>query len=144
LQRNGQKRDKTKLMGKDDRKKVFCSQLFRPKAFDMDFPQNVFYGVFELPLLRNAQKRLKKIKKLIKNKAPTPFSGHLPDIRRFQFFFLWRPLRHPGLGLGLGRFRHLLCIAHYLAETRFGFSLFGLDFLTYNYKVLHIRGVAQA
>jgi hypothetical protein len=23
----------------------------------MDFPQNVFYGVFELPLLRNAQKR---------------------------------------------------------------------------------------
>jgi hypothetical protein len=29
-------------------------QLFRPKAFDMDFPQNVFCGVFELPLLRNA------------------------------------------------------------------------------------------
>jgi hypothetical protein len=30
----------------------------------MDFPQKVFYGVFELPLLRNAQKRHKnKIKK---------------------------------------------------------------------------------
>jgi hypothetical protein len=50
-----------KSMGKDDRKKVFFSQLFRPKAFDMDFPQKVFCGVFELPLLRNAQKRHKKI-----------------------------------------------------------------------------------
>jgi hypothetical protein len=56
-QRNGQKRDKKKSMGKDERKKVFFSQLFRPKVFDMDFPQKVFYGVFELPLLRNAQKR---------------------------------------------------------------------------------------
>jgi hypothetical protein len=46
-----------KSMGKDDRKKVFFSQLFRPKVFDMGFPQKVFYGVFELPLLRNAQKR---------------------------------------------------------------------------------------
>jgi hypothetical protein len=33
------------------------SQLFWPKAFDIDFPQKVFGGVFELPLLRNAQKR---------------------------------------------------------------------------------------
>jgi hypothetical protein len=48
-------------MEKDDRKKVFFSQLFRPKVFDMDFPQKVFNGVFELPLLRNAQKRHKKI-----------------------------------------------------------------------------------
>jgi hypothetical protein len=38
-------------------KKFFFPQLFRPKVFDMDFPQKVFYGVFELPLLRNAQKR---------------------------------------------------------------------------------------
>jgi hypothetical protein len=38
-------------------KKFFFSQLFWPKAFDMDFPQIVFDGVFELPLLRNAQKR---------------------------------------------------------------------------------------
>jgi hypothetical protein len=37
--------------------KCFFSQLFRPKAFDMDFPQKVLYSVFELPLLRNAQKR---------------------------------------------------------------------------------------
>jgi hypothetical protein len=37
-----------------------------PKAFDMYFPQKVFNGVFELPLLRNAQKRHKKIKKIKK------------------------------------------------------------------------------
>jgi hypothetical protein len=49
------KRDK-KSKGKDDRKKVFFSQLFRPKVFDMDFPPKVFGGVFELPLLRNAHK----------------------------------------------------------------------------------------
>jgi hypothetical protein len=47
-------------MGKDDRKKVFFPQLFRPKVFDMDFPQEALCGVFELPLLRNAQKRHKK------------------------------------------------------------------------------------
>jgi hypothetical protein len=46
-----------KSMGKDDRKEDFFPQLFRPKVFDMDFPQKVFYGVFEPPLLRNAQKR---------------------------------------------------------------------------------------
>jgi hypothetical protein len=45
-------------MGKDERIFLF-SQLFRPKVFDIDFPQKVFYGVFELPLLRNAQKRHK-------------------------------------------------------------------------------------
>jgi hypothetical protein len=80
-----EKRPKTRLKkskGKDDRKKVFFPQLFRPKVFDMDFPQKVFSGVFELPLLRNAQKRHKKIKKI--KVHGTPFSGHLPDIRRFQ------------------------------------------------------------
>jgi hypothetical protein len=34
------KRDQ-KIDGKDDREKFF-SQLFRPKASDMDFPQKVF------------------------------------------------------------------------------------------------------
>jgi hypothetical protein len=48
MQRNGQKRDK-KIDGKRRKEKSFFSQLFRPKVFDMD--------VFELPLLRNAQKR---------------------------------------------------------------------------------------
>jgi hypothetical protein len=47
---------KKKSMGKDGRKKAFFSQLFRPKVFDMDFSQKVFNGVFELPLMRNAQK----------------------------------------------------------------------------------------
>jgi hypothetical protein len=71
---------KKKSKGKDDRKKVFFSQLFRPKAFDMDFPQKVFCGVFELPLLRNAQKHL----------------PHLVAICQiyvaFNFYFLRRPL----------------------------------------------------
>jgi hypothetical protein len=44
--------------GKTRQEKSFLfSQLFRPKVFDMDFLQKVFFGVFELPLLRNAQKR---------------------------------------------------------------------------------------
>jgi hypothetical protein len=60
MQRNGQKRDKKKIDGKRRKEKSFFSQLFRPKVFDIDFPQKVFYGVFELPLLRNAQKRHKK------------------------------------------------------------------------------------
>jgi hypothetical protein len=50
------------------------SQFFRPKVFDMDFPQKVFYRVFELPLLRNAQKRHKtnfKIKEKKERKVHT-------------------------------------------------------------------------
>jgi hypothetical protein len=62
MQRNGQKRDKRNPMGKDERKQVFFPQLFRPKVLDTYFPQKVFYGVFELPLLRNAQKRWVKTK----------------------------------------------------------------------------------
>ena len=58
---------KKKSMGKDERKKVFFPQLFRPKVFDMYFPQKVFYGVFEPPLLRNAQKRWVKTKGEKKN-----------------------------------------------------------------------------
>jgi hypothetical protein len=67
----------------------------------MYFPKKVFNGVFELPLLRNAQKRHKKNLK-IKNKKgkrhlPTPFSGHLPDIRGSILFFLGAPW---DIGLG--------------------------------------------
>jgi hypothetical protein len=54
MQRNGQKRDKKKSMGKDDRKKIFF--FFFGQKF-LDFPQKGFYSAFELPLLRNAQKR---------------------------------------------------------------------------------------
>jgi hypothetical protein len=59
----------------------------------MYFPQKVFYGVFELPLMRNAQKRHKKIKKIKKKRRhlPTPFTN-LPGIRRFQFYFSSAPL----------------------------------------------------
>jgi hypothetical protein len=53
MQRNGQKRDKTNRRTK---------ALFWQKVFDMDFPQKVFWGVFEPVLLRNAQKRHKKVK----------------------------------------------------------------------------------
>jgi hypothetical protein len=42
----------------------------------MDFPQKVFCGAFELPLLRNAQKRhktnLKNLKNAIKQISKTP------------------------------------------------------------------------
>jgi hypothetical protein len=40
MQRNGQKRDKKKSMGKYERKKVF---FLSAKSFDMDFPQNVLW-----------------------------------------------------------------------------------------------------
>jgi hypothetical protein len=53
MQRNGQKRDKKSRWGNTTGKKLFFSQLFRPKVFGMDFPQKVFCGVFELPLLRS-------------------------------------------------------------------------------------------
>jgi hypothetical protein len=36
-------------MGKDGRKKVFFPQLFRPKAFDMGFPQKVFMVFLNSP-----------------------------------------------------------------------------------------------
>jgi hypothetical protein len=68
---------KKKSMGKDERFKVFLSQLFRPKFFDIDFPQKVFYGVFELPLLRNAQKRHKKN---LQKKQKKLKGTYLPDL----------------------------------------------------------------
>jgi hypothetical protein len=62
-----------KIEGKRRQEKSFFPQLFLPKVFDMDcFPQKVFCGVFELPLLRNAQKCHKKSQKGIKKKkVPT-------------------------------------------------------------------------
>jgi hypothetical protein len=90
---HAEKRPKTRLKKirweKTKGKKLFFSQLFRPKVFDIDFPQKVFYGVFELPLLRNAQKRHKKKQK----------GTYLPDLLaicqiypRFIFFLSERPL----------------------------------------------------
>jgi hypothetical protein len=46
--------------GKKRQEKGFFSQLFWQKVFDMDFHQQIFNGVFELPVLRNAQKRHQK------------------------------------------------------------------------------------
>jgi hypothetical protein len=57
----------------------------------MYFPQKVFYGVFELPLLRNAQKRHEKPQKLKKKKyLPTPFIICQVYVA-FHFIFLRRP-----------------------------------------------------
>jgi hypothetical protein len=74
----------------------FSPLKFFVKGFRHGFFQNEFYGVFELPLLRNAQKRHKQNSKLKERERerylPTSFSGYLPDIRRFQFCFLRRPL----------------------------------------------------
>jgi hypothetical protein len=53
----------------------------------MDFPQKVFYSAFELPLLETHKNAIKKKQKNL----PTPFSGHLPDIRACNFIFLRRP-----------------------------------------------------
>jgi hypothetical protein len=87
LLRNAQNRW---VKGKDERGEK-KSQLFRPKVFDMCFPQKVFYGVFELPLLRNAQKRHKKISKIKKKKyLPTPFIICQVYVA-FNFIFLRRP-----------------------------------------------------
>jgi hypothetical protein len=38
----------------------FWSKFWSKKVFDTDFLPTYFYGVFELPLPRNAQKRTKK------------------------------------------------------------------------------------
>ena len=65
----------------------FFSQMhfFGQKLLTWTSP-NFFWGVFELPMLRNAQKRHnKKTKQKEGTMAPhSPFSGYLPDIRRFQ------------------------------------------------------------
>jgi hypothetical protein len=53
--------------------KSYFFSTFWQKVFDMNFPQTVFNGLFELPLLRNAQKRHRK--KITKKKVrylPTP------------------------------------------------------------------------
>jgi hypothetical protein len=89
-------------MGKDERKKK-NSQLFRPKVFDIDFPQKVFFGFFELPLLRNAQKRHKKISKK-KNQKGTYLPDLLAicqiyDIPPFHFLFSSAPLGRSSHGL---------------------------------------------
>jgi hypothetical protein len=43
MQRNGQKRDKTKSMGKDDRKKVFFLNFFGQKFLTWTFPKKFLW-----------------------------------------------------------------------------------------------------
>jgi hypothetical protein len=65
LLRNTRKRDKTKkIRGKTDTEIFvdFFGESFR--IFDMDFLQKCFYGVFELPLPRKAQKAKTHFKKI--------------------------------------------------------------------------------
>jgi hypothetical protein len=60
MQRNGQKRDNKIIREKttDDRKKVvFFSTFSAKRLLTWIFPKFFFCGVFELPLLRNTQKR---------------------------------------------------------------------------------------
>jgi hypothetical protein len=52
-----------KMEGKTTGKSFFLS-TFSAKVSDMGFLQKVFYGVFELLVLRNAQKRHKKSPKI--------------------------------------------------------------------------------
>jgi hypothetical protein len=96
--------------GKRRQETSFFSQLFRPKAFDIltwTFPKKflmVFLN-FELPLLRNAQKRHKQNLQKNKKRRGTYLphlepSGHLPDVRRFQKEIIWRPLYRGGAGKG--------------------------------------------
>jgi hypothetical protein len=76
-------------------KKFFFSQLFRPKVFGIDFPQKVFYGVFELPLLRKAQKRQKKTSKIKKKKQKGTYLPDLPAICQIYPRFISPPLSAP-------------------------------------------------
>jgi hypothetical protein len=57
MQRNGQKRDKNKSKGENDIKKRGFSQILG-KKFLTSTPPKKFYGIFELPLMRNAQKNI--------------------------------------------------------------------------------------
>jgi hypothetical protein len=83
---------KTNRWEKTKGKKFFFLNFFGQKFLTYIFPQKFFYGVFELLLLRNAQKRHKKISKITPKKVPTYPIYHLPGIRRFQFYFSSAPL----------------------------------------------------
>jgi hypothetical protein len=124
-------------MGKDERKKVVFSQLFRPKVFVIDFPQKVFYGVFELPLLRNAKNAIKKLKKLKKKQKGT----YLPDLLaicqiypRFIFFFLRRPSVPSPKGSRKKKRKRKSDVPTYLPFLRF-FEIFRSGFRKYFYGV---------
>ena len=88
--KNTRKCDKTKVVGEKLTSKNFVKIL--EKVFDMDFLQKNFYGVFELPLPRNAQKRAKKKLKKKKSRMVGGWVGDLVNVRGVRRFFFWRPL----------------------------------------------------
>jgi hypothetical protein len=98
-------------------------------------------NVFELPLLRNAQKRRamkENSRGVLKIPAPTSFSGYLPGIRRFQKQILQRPLSKCAMAMGLYALCLMSCICPadgrrgiggtpvYAVFGCFGFRLFWL------------------
>jgi hypothetical protein len=95
VQRNRQTRDK-KIEGKEHQEKsFFLSHRFFGKKFLTWTSPKKFYGVFELPLLRNAEIRHEKKATPTKGTYPYPIylvAIHLLDTRRFQLLFSSAPL----------------------------------------------------
>jgi hypothetical protein len=82
--------------------KYAITSTFLLKVFDMDSPQKACFGVFELPLLRNARKR-HKIKQKIKEGTYLPHLVAICQIHAawrlvpfsFLFIFSSAPLPRP-------------------------------------------------
>jgi hypothetical protein len=108
-----------KIDGKRRQEKSFLK-----KGFDMDFPEKAFDGVFELPLLRNAQKRHKrKSQKKLKKRKGT-YLPHLVAICQiyvaFNFLFLDAPCAHRASSLSYLQppFPPVSCIPHGLSVSQ--------------------------
>jgi hypothetical protein len=66
----------------------FCSQLFWQKVLTWTSSQKLFMVFLNSHCSETHKNAINKISKIKLNKVPTyPFSGYLPDIRRFQFIF---------------------------------------------------------
>ena len=75
---------------------------FLEKVFDMDFLQKYFYGVFELPLSRNAQKRTKKKSQEKKSRMVGGWVWDLANARGgVRRFFLAAPRGGGGIGVAV-------------------------------------------
>jgi hypothetical protein len=89
----------------------------------MDFPQKGFYGVFELPVLRNAQKRHKKSLKIFKKRGTYLVIDLVPIVRAVSHYALVaslppRAIRPPkGARQTACEHRKLQCLAAPLIEA---------------------------
>jgi hypothetical protein len=83
--------------------------IFLGKVFDMDFLQKCFYGVFELPLPRNAQKRTKKNAKKKRKSAGGWVGLGFSKCTGGSVDFFGRPLGHAihYPGRSRGRQKHI-------------------------------------